>query len=720
MRLRSIFFVLLWCTTLVGFSQSAKVDSLQHRLSLEKVDTTAINILLDISFEYRNSKPDSTIYFAQEAHLRAEEVGFLEGSVLGLRNIGLGYQKKGAYDSCIAYVTMAIERAGNAKLAAMGDAYNTLGTTFYFTGEYDSAIVAFEKGAAIFEEFEEWSNQAGNFANIGVIAETQGNNLKALEFYQRALTIFEQEKSADGIANVQSNMASILEDQDKFDEALVLYNKTLKHDLKNNNLLGAAITTGSIAGIKKELGDCEEAIQDYRKSLAMFKKADANCRTSLALNNIGKLHLTHQSMDSAKYYFSQALIVADSCDVPENKVAAHLNLGDYYLATEQSQSARNEFLTAFTLANDIGLQREVADASQELFQIEKNNGNTELALKYLEVYSSTFKTLYNEENARKTARIQAEYEFSKQKEMLEYETQIRELTLQNELSQERGMRNTILVILVLVVLLMILLGVMYFQRLMSTRKLNQFNHEILSQQKKLHQKNKELTELNEEKNTLIGIVAHDLKQPINQIRGLLQIMQLEGETYSKNTRDYLDLMDQSSARSVEMIERILDINAIENKTLEIKNESFELKQLVRSAVIGFESQALAKNIAISNSNGIEDGIVNTDPLLLREVIDNLLSNAIKFSPPNAKVHVASQRMNGHYIVKIKDEGPGISKEDQKQMFNKYQKVNAQPTANEKSTGLGLAIVKKYAGELGYQIECNSEGFGTEFSIFIPA
>ena len=95
----------------------------------------------------------------------------------------------------------------------------------------------------------------------------------------------------------------------------------------------------------------------------------------------------------------------------------------------------------------------------------------------------------------------------------------------------------------------------------------------------------------------------------------------------------------------------------------------------------------------------------------------MISNAIKFSPANKNVFVKLKCESGKGIVEIKDEGPGISAEDKKKLFGKYQKLSARPTGNETSTGLGLAIVKKFVEAMQGEIWCESdEGKGASFFV----
>jgi signal transduction histidine kinase len=103
-----------------------------------------------------------------------------------------------------------------------------------------------------------------------------------------------------------------------------------------------------------------------------------------------------------------------------------------------------------------------------------------------------------------------------------------------------------------------------------------------------------------------------------------------------------------------------------------------------------------------------------------QVFENLISNAIKFSPGRKKVFINLTLKDEHAIGEIKDEGPGMTEEDKKKLFGKYQKLSARPTGNEISTGLGLSIVKKFVDAMGGEIWCESEaGKGASFLVKLP-
>jgi signal transduction histidine kinase len=114
-------------------------------------------------------------------------------------------------------------------------------------------------------------------------------------------------------------------------------------------------------------------------------------------------------------------------------------------------------------------------------------------------------------------------------------------------------------------------------------------------------------------------------------------------------------------------------------------------------------------------------LVNADEGRLRDAIDNLVSNAVKFSPRGSTVRVAVQRRFDVVRCQVSDQGPGLTEEDQKQLFQRFHRLTARPTAGESSTGFGLWIVKQIVDLHGGRVWAEStSGSGSSFVLELPA
>lgn len=253
----------------------------------------------------------------------------------------------------------------------------------------------------------------------------------------------------------------------------------------------------------------------------------------------------------------------------------------------------------------------------------------------------------------------------------------------------------------------------------ANQAITQMHEQVQKQKDEILQKNEELLNLNNEKNNLIGIVAHDLKSPLNQMKGLLSIIKLTSKSLDEETLQYITLMESSTKRLTDMIGKILDVEAIDAKKDNLTLENVDLSEILNTLTETFTVLAKQKNIVVV-PEVTPATIVNADKLYVQQVFENLISNAIKFSPSNKNVFVKLSVGSNFAIGEIKDEGPGITEEDKKKLFGKYQKLSARPTGNEISTGLGLSIVKKFVDAMNGEIWCESiAGQGASFFVKLP-
>jgi len=291
--------------------------------------------------------------------------------------------------------------------------------------------------------------------------------------------------------------------------------------------------------------------------------------------------------------------------------------------------------------------------------------------------------------------------------MLEKEVQDLKLR-QSELEIDR--KNQ-LILLSVVVIVFVLIALFILYRLVRL-KINT-NKSLAEKNEQIQTQNLELNALNIEKNEMIGIVAHDLKNPLTSamtISGLFN-----SEEITKDQKEYLSLITKSLNRMNELVAKILEIKVLESSSLKTNYSNVDLKQITEQVIAALKIQSDNKKIQITTD--LDEVVASLDRSLMIQIIDNLLSNAIKFSNHNTVVHITLKEQNQTTRLEIDDEGPGIKEEDKAQLFKKFRKLSARPTEGESSTGLGLSIVKKYVEAMNGKVWCESEfGQGAKFIV----
>lgn len=229
------------------------------------------------------------------------------------------------------------------------------------------------------------------------------------------------------------------------------------------------------------------------------------------------------------------------------------------------------------------------------------------------------------------------------------------------------------------------------------------------------------------KTELLGIVAHDLKNPLQSVLGFALLIR---EKIEPNSDIYLMVQSILSAaeRILRNIDGLLKTAALEEGKIELHKTRCDLSRLVEEVVACNQTQAQNKRQVLS-FQGEQGCVVFVDPDRMREVMDNLISNAIKYSPEGKSISVRVQHItnsNGKkdeqsVLISVRDEGQGLTKEDMQKLFGKFQRLSARPTGGESSTGLGLAIVKQLVELHGGTVWAESEGKdkGSIFRVKLP-
>ncbi|WP_420319062.1 ATP-binding protein [Ekhidna sp.] len=271
---------------------------------------------------------------------------------------------------------------------------------------------------------------------------------------------------------------------------------------------------------------------------------------------------------------------------------------------------------------------------------------------------------------------------------------------------------TLISILIVVLVILILLYALY-------RIKSQNNQRLLEQQKLVEQANDQLRSLNEEKNNLIKVLAHDLRSPLSNILNGSQIIE-SSEKLSAQGEKLVGFIMESSKKMSSLIDKILDVDAIETGRHNLTIESCAVNELLTHVVQANKSKAEKKSILLSISKS-ENFVVEADKIYLSQVIDNLVSNAIKYSKEKSNVQISCTEVGNMIRISVSDEGPGLTEGDKKKLFKKYQQLSARPTKGEMSIGLGLSIVKLFTELMGGHVSYDTKlGKGTTFHVFLKA
>jgi signal transduction histidine kinase len=252
-------------------------------------------------------------------------------------------------------------------------------------------------------------------------------------------------------------------------------------------------------------------------------------------------------------------------------------------------------------------------------------------------------------------------------------------------------------------------------------RLERAHEEILRQRDRLE-------ELDRQKSEFLGIAAHDLKNPLNAVQGIAVLLSADERLPAsqrmrpEEREEFLSDVEDCSHQMLAIIDSLLETDALEGGRLKLAREPHALSDLVERAWRGLARTAEAKRITVSIRVPLHLRVMVDRDRFLR-VLENLLSNAIKYSPPGGAIllQAVEGELPGRIVMALQDSGPGFSAADMPQLFGRYRKLSARPTAGESSSGLGLYIVYRLLELQGGTIAVISPpGQSAIFRIEVPS
>jgi len=233
---------------------------------------------------------------------------------------------------------------------------------------------------------------------------------------------------------------------------------------------------------------------------------------------------------------------------------------------------------------------------------------------------------------------------------------------------------------------------------------------------------KQLKHLDQAKDEFLAMVSHELRTPLTSINGSLSLL-LKGEDYSPSVRtQMIDIAYRNANRLLTIVNDILDLAKLEAGKLELNIQKLDVTTLIKQAIELNENycQQCDNDIKLDDSKTIEPITIDADEQRLLQVLGNLISNAAKFTHANDTIIISYECHNNEASITITDHGPGLTENQQQNLFEKFKQVNSKDHEKLPGTGLGLNICKNIVELHHGAISCQSKpGEYTSFTVSLP-
>ena len=243
-----------------------------------------------------------------------------------------------------------------------------------------------------------------------------------------------------------------------------------------------------------------------------------------------------------------------------------------------------------------------------------------------------------------------------------------------------------------------------------------------TQRKIISEQKAALEKTNLELNQLLGVAAHDIRNPVGSIQTLAELL-LEEKAITEEIKELVGMIHTSAKNSLQILNDTLNISQIESGTIRLNITTHDYIQFIRECIVVTNHLAIRKNQTIHLDSSIESIQTAFDKSRISQAVTNLVTNAIKYSESGTEIIVRvsfSDNTKTCLLTEVIDKGLGIDKKYHEILFNPFSTTSNKPTGNESKSGLGLAIVKKvvelHEGEVGFRSE---KGRGSDFYFTLP-
>lgn len=632
-------------------SAQSKIDSINHRLVAAQKLSEKFGAYIDILKYYANRNQDSLKHYTEEAlaYVRAGHFRSEEGQLLGELAI---------IDKMLGRIKLAKYHNNQAleiqkELGNLTDVANLLsnnGAIEASTGNYEEAAKYFLEAARINDTLKNEHGQLLCYMNLGSLY-FQINDLANAEVYlKRALTYSEKEPTSASTAGLYNMLGIYYASKNKADSTLSYFTRALKI--------------------------CQQG---------KFVNAEVEC-----LLYLGQYYLDAGDVDRGIGYLKQGLHITEERQMPELRSNILLQLA-MLVKDKDPQQALLRLKEALSIASSMDNRYFMEEVYQAIAQVNKENKHFEEALLATESAQKIHDSLYSVNKAVELSNLSSTYELEQSTQKL------------NELAAEGrrhiAQRNAVIIVALAVALLLLVLYIYY-------RKTVQLN-------RRLHEQEARLREINTMKDKLFSIIGHDLKGPVASVATILDIYE-DPATSIEEKQFLLASLREHGKASLDMLDKLLFWGQSLVKGIKMQPQAALVNNYVRQ---NLELKKVKLNIKkLTVDNQIPDGTkVTADPIHLDFIIRNFLSNAIKYSytGQNIEFFIDTTIRKGFVTIAVRDHGVGISETDLSSIFTPLSSKLG--TENEKGNGIGLMLCREFALLNGGDIWVESkQGEGATF------
>lgn len=650
-----------------------------------------------ISLYIHHGNEEKVFHYLEEYQTFADSIGSERGDLNVNWYSAYHYYRKGDYPKTKYHLRKVIQYANQLEdYSYESDAWNQLSSVFVQTGQRDSAEISIDKAVTSAQRSGEIKMIASTLLVLGNFQSNDDEALGIQTYLKIDSLILAQDTAVAPIlweidGQALHNISSTYRAQEiDLDKALFYINAAIDRHKKGrpgNNYLVADQLEMSL--ILAEMGNLIQADSIARHTLGIYREWNFTKKIAENLLYLGVINLKREETDQAELYLLEAKEIYETLDQQYELTDVYSQIAKLY--SLQNKYDRSIFYYERSLKYAINPYKrsEILRSFAELY---RKNGNSTAAYDTLRSFLSLSDSLKEEKMQSTIANLEQKYQTTRKEREI---SDLKLLQTQQEISKQKIILASLITI--------VLLGFftfLYYYRARQRKKINS-----------------ELKNIDYLKSKLFADISHEFRTPLSLIQGPVEAL-LQQNDITDQQKHQLHLISRNSRKLNRLVDNVNDLSRLDNGTLKLQVRKVDFLKHLKLIAASFESQAQLKNLEFSLELPDRSDPTYYDPYHVETILYNLIGNAFKYTM-SGSIRIKATLEDGKMIIHLIDTGPGIPKDQQPLIFNRYFRAD-HPRNMTEGIGIGLALSQDLARlHSGIITVSSALNQGADFCFSIP-
>lgn len=554
----------------------------------------------------------------------------------------------------------------------------------------------------------------------GGIYQQQGFTKRALTDFYLSLDIFKRIKDTFNIAKVSQQIAGSLLLEGKYDTAVTVFNESLKVYNRFNKQEEVVNVKNSLGLIQLYRNKPDSAVILFNQALVTSRQIKYVYGEKKALYHLGKLALEGKNLELAASFFNESIAIDQRINDKYGLALNNLELANVAYKRGQLDAALMMSKTSYEFAKSVNAYDILDQSLEQIITYYRRTNNLEKAI----AWQDTAIEIINHHRIKENEYATNFIDIIKNQQNLRLDRENAIIRAQRASDEQVFILTVGTFILIILAVLVIMVFINYQKQKHFSRELRAKNILIEAQIEEMGALNKEISFQNrmleadnKTKDKLLSIISHDLRNPLVNTKGILNLVN-QGMVPEDQAKQLLLQLETQYMGTTSLLDNLLFWLKGQMAGKNLDRSNVVIFQLVKGLEDEHKMLLVRKNIAFNNALHPQM-FIHADKEMIRIVLRNLISNAIKFTPENGSIDIKAEQTETDSFIYVEDTGIGMSKETIDRV-NAKQYYTTAGTSMEKGSGFGLMLcsdlISRHDGSLTIE---SIPGTGSRFVIKLP-